>query len=161
MGQPEMGIFLLSSFSKDVAVKYNFFVKLIPTLTIFLSLPLGAQGKPTKDHPGKVLTNLLLEAPYSEKEFGRRKLVDENYLQLMQIALLPGQAVPKHQANSNVYVLVLDGELVFELDGVETKAKKGDLLPVAFKTPMAIRNVSKEKATFSVWKTPNPSEMKK
>lgn len=104
--------------------------------------------------------HLLQEAPYAEKSFGRRKLVDEKHLLLMQIALLPGQSVPLHNANSNVHILLLEGAIIVTLQGVEYPIQKGDLLPVAFGTPMTLRNEGSENATFTVWKTPNPSEMK-
>lgn len=139
-----------------------------------LVLPLAAQEKAPKakpepqveavkeiSKPGKVLINVLESAPYTDKGFGRAKLVDEKQLQLMQIALLPGQAMPKHKANSHVHILILEGEILAGLNGVDTRLRKGDLIPVAFGTPMFIRNESKEKATFTVWKTPNPSEMDK
>lgn len=128
-----------------------------------VALPLAAQTESSKViiEPGKVLTNVLERAPYREKGFGRAKWVDEKHLQLMQIALLPGQSMPKHKANSNVYILLLEGEIRAGLNGVDTRVRKGDLLPVAFGTQMFIRNEGKEKATFTVWKTPNPSEMEK
>ncbi len=100
------------------------------------------------------------DIPYQEDPFGRRKLIDEKHLLLMQIALLPGQTVPQHNANSNVYLLLLEGAVIVTLNGVEHPIQKGDLLPVAFGTPMSIRNAGNENATFTVWKTPNPSEMK-
>lgn len=104
--------------------------------------------------------NVFQDTPYSEDAFGRRKLVDEKHLLLMQIGLLPGQSVPQHNANSNVHLLLLEGRVVVTLDGVERPIQRGDLLPVVFGTPMSIRNASDEKATFMVLKTPNPSEIK-
>jgi len=119
------------------------------------------QVKENKKKTGaKTPINILQGIPYSEKSFGKRKLLDEKYLQLMQMALLPGQALPKHLANSNVHILVLEGEIIAGLNGVDTILRKGDLQSVAYKTSMFIRNESKEKASFTVWKTPNPSEMK-
>jgi hypothetical protein len=44
------------------------------------------------------MENLLDGAPYADKGMGKRKLVDEDHLMLMQIALKPGQSVPKHKA---------------------------------------------------------------
>lgn len=107
------------------------------------------------------LENLLDGAPYADKNMGKRKLVDEDHLMLMQIALKPGQSVPKHNANANVHIIVLEGGLMIDLAGKDIAVKKGDLLPVAYKTPMHIRNESKAKATFVVIKTPNPSQMGK
>ena len=78
----------------------------------------------------------------------------------MQVALKPGQQVPQHNANSNVHLLIIEGEIVVTLDGKDTIATKGDILPVTFKTLMSVRNVSKENASFLNIRSPNPSEMK-
>ncbi len=105
--------------------------------------------------------NLLAGAPYSDSGMGKRKLVDENYLLMMQVALQPGQMVPRHNANSNVHIIILDGEVVINMSGKDITAKKGDLVPVAFKTLMNIENKSQSNATFVIIKTPKPGQMGK
>ena len=92
---------------------------------------------------------------------GQRKLVDQTYLFMMQVALKPGQIVPQHNANSNVHIIVLDGEVVVNLAGKDIAAKKGDLVPITFKTPMGIKNMSRENATFVIIKAPHPGQMEK
>lgn len=103
--------------------------------------------------------NLLKTAPYADDGMGKQKLVDEPHCLMMQVALKPGQKVPQHNANSNVHIVVLDGAVVLNLDGQDVDATSGDLVPVAHKTPMNIRNDSDANATFIVIKTPNPSQM--
>jgi quercetin dioxygenase-like cupin family protein len=103
--------------------------------------------------------NILENIPYNDARMGNRKLVDEKHILIMQIALEPGQSVPQHNANSNVHLLVTKGLLNVNLNGSDNKAKEGDLLPVAYKTPMVIKNIGNEKANFLVLKTPNPSQM--
>jgi quercetin dioxygenase-like cupin family protein len=103
--------------------------------------------------------NVLKNVPYNDDKMGIRKLVDEKHLLLMQIALRPGQSVPRHNANSNVYLLVIKGDLTVDLDGSENLVKEGDLLPVTYQTPMIISNTGYIDATFLVFKTPNPGEM--
>lgn len=105
--------------------------------------------------------NVIENTPYDDDKVGNRKLVDEKHLLVMQIALKPGQTVPAHNANSNVHLLVMRGSLTVNLSGVAHEAKEGDLLPVAYQTPMTIKNVGADNATFLVLKTPNPSEMQK
>jgi quercetin dioxygenase-like cupin family protein len=105
------------------------------------------------------MTNVLQNIPYQDEKMGSRKLVDEKYLQLMQAALKPGQSVPRHNANSNVHILVVRGEVAINLDGTEIIANEGSLVPVLYKTPMNIRNRSEKDASFLIIKTPNPSEM--
>jgi len=104
--------------------------------------------------------NVLEKIPYNNDKMGNRKVVDEKHLLVMQIALKPGQSVPRHNANSNVHLLVVKGkDLTVTLAGVDNKVKEGDLLPVVYQTPMIIKNVGSDSATFLVFKTPNPSEM--
>jgi quercetin dioxygenase-like cupin family protein len=105
------------------------------------------------------MRNVFEDVPYKDGSMGNRKLVDEKHLLVMQIALRPGQAVPEHRANSNVHLLVLEGELTVTLAGSQQLASRGALVPVAFETPMTISNSGPGDATFLVLKTPNPSEM--
>ncbi len=109
---------------------------------------------------GELPRNIFKEMPYADGQMGKRQLVDEKHLLVMQVALKPGQQVPQHQANSNVQLLIVEGQVIVTLDGKETIATRGDILPVAFKTPMSVRNASKENASFLIIKAPNPSEMK-
>lgn len=109
---------------------------------------------------GEETTNVLADIPYADGQVGKRKLVDEKHLLVMQVALQPGQQVPQHTANSNVHLLIIDGQVIVTLNGKDTIASKGDLLPVTFKTLMSIRNASKENASFLNMRSPNPSEMK-
>lgn len=104
--------------------------------------------------------NVLKEIPYQEKGMGRRKLVEEDYLLLMQAALKPGQMVPQHNANSNVNLYVIQGEVTVDLAGEKIRAIKGDIIPVAPGTPMNIINQSEEAATFLIIKTPHPRMLK-
>lgn len=105
--------------------------------------------------------NVLENVTYKAEGMGRRIVCDEKCLLIMQIALKPGQVVPQHNANSNVNLLVLKGAVSVNLTGVESQAKEGDLVPVAFQTAMTIKNTGTQDATFIVIKTPNPSEMGK
>jgi len=106
------------------------------------------------------MKNVLDGIPYSDKEPGRRKLVDEKYLLMMQVGLKPGQGVPEHKANSNVHLLVVEGKIVVTVEGREIPASKGEIVPVSLKALMSIKNASQENASFLIIKTPNPSEIK-
>ena len=117
-----------------------------------LMLGLNAMG----DEPMK---NIFKDIPYADGNMGRRQLVDEKHLLVMQVALKPGQQVPQHNANSNVHLLIVEGQVIVTLAGKDTVAARGDLVPVGFKTPMSIRNASKENASFLIIKTPNPIAM--
>lgn len=105
------------------------------------------------------MKNVLTDIPYANDQMGKRQLINEKHLLVMQVALKPGQQVPQHNANSNVHLLIVEGQIIVTLAGKDTIATKGDMLPITFKALMSIRNDSKENASFLIIKTPNPSEM--
>lgn len=105
------------------------------------------------------MINVLEDIPYTDGQMGKRQLVGETHLLVMQVALQPGQQVPPHNANSNVHLLIIEGQVIVTLDGKDTAAAKGALLPIAIQTPMSIRNDSQENASFLIFKSPNPSEI--
>ena len=105
------------------------------------------------------MKNVFEDIPYTDGQMGKRQLVDETHLLVMQVALQPGQQVPPHNANSNVHLLIVEGQVIVTLDGKDTAAAKGALLPIAIQTPMSIRNDSQENASFLIFKSPNPSEI--
>jgi quercetin dioxygenase-like cupin family protein len=103
------------------------------------------------------IQNVLDGIPYEDAGPGKRKLVDEPHLLMMQIALKPGQAVPEHQANSNVHLFVIGGDLLVTVEGKDHPVRRADLLPVAEGSAMSIRNEGSKDATFLVCKTPRPT----
>ena len=123
-----------------------------PALCIALITGLTATG-------AEQMKNVLEGIPYTDSQMGKRQLVDETHLLVMQVALQPGQQVPPHNANSNVHLLIVEGQVIVTLDGKDTAAAKGALLPIAIQTPMSIRNDSQENASFLIFKSPNPSEI--
>ena len=106
------------------------------------------------------IKNLLEKAPYRDGKMGKAKLVDNKHLFMMQVALKPGQEVPQHNSNSNVHIIILEGKVVINLAGKDIIAKKGDLISVALKAAMNIKNKSQKNATFLIIKTPHPSSLK-
>lgn len=126
---------------------------LFPAMFVVLMIGLNAMGE-------ELMKNVLQDIPFTDGQMGKRQLVNEKHLLVMQVALKPGQQVPPHNANSNVHLLIVEGQVILTLDGKDTLATKGDLAPVAFKTLMSIRNAAQENASFLIFKSPNPSEMK-
>ena len=123
-----------------------------PAMCIALIAGLAATG-------AEQMINVLEDIPYTDGRMGKRQLVDEPHLLVMQVALQPGQQVPPHNANSNVHLLIIEGQVIVTLDGNDTAATKGTLLPIAIQTPMSIRNDSRENASFLIFKSPHPSEI--
>ena len=130
----------------------NVMKTVFPALCIALITGLAATG-------AEQMINVLEDIPYTDGRMGKRQLVDEAHLLVMQVALQPGQQVPPHNANSNVHLLIIEGQVIVTLDGNDTAAARGTLLPIAIQTPMSIRNDSRENASFLIFKSPNPSEI--
>lgn len=105
------------------------------------------------------MNNVFENIPYQGSGLGKRKLIDQPHVLMMQIALKPGQGVPAHTANSNVHLLVLQGSVDLITTGQQHSLETGSLTPVAYKTEMEIRNTGTENATFLVIKTPHPDKM--
>ena len=75
-----------------------------------------------------------------------------NYLHLKQ-----GQEVPKHLANADmVYLIVLQGEGIFNFDEKDNNMKHGQMAAVSRGTPMHITNQKPQDLSFVVIKVPNP-----
>jgi quercetin dioxygenase-like cupin family protein len=97
---------------------------------------------------------------FKKEDRGFANLIDEKYLQINQVCLEPGQQVPHHNANSNVTLTVVYGEGTFQVGDDVTKVGPGKLLRVPFRSPMSIKNESKERLAFLVIKAPHPTEIK-
>ena len=135
-------------------------MKIVAVIGITLGIILSSFGLLKAEEVKMEKINILQEIPYREEGMGKRKLVDEDYLLVMQAALKPGQMVPQHNADSNVRILIIRGEVVVELAGEKIKASEGDIVPATPGTPMNIINQSEEDATLLIFKAPHPRMMK-
>lgn len=102
----------------------------------------------------------LKEKEIFKEDRGFANLVNERYLQINQICLEPGQHVPQHNANSNVTITVVHGEGTFQIGDEEAKMGTGKLLRVPFQSQMGIKNESRERLVFLVFKAPHPEGIK-
>ncbi len=96
---------------------------------------------------------------FKKEERGFANLIDETYLQINQVCFEPGQQVPRHNANSNVTLLVVHGEGTFHVENDAMRIGPGILLRVPFQSSMSIQNEFKERLAFLVIKTPHPNQM--
>lgn len=112
--------------------------------------------------PGVNMFDDLLEtAVYDDSAPGKKKLVDQDYLLMMQVGLMPGQKIPAHNADSNVNIIMLAGKVIINLAGREFIVDQNDRIPVVKGCPMNIENRYEEKACFLIIKTPNPKKLEK
>lgn len=91
--------------------------------------------------------------------FAGKRLLDAPEIQLNLICLSPGQAVPDHNANSNVRLLVLNGEATITLGDEQDTVRPMEMVATAYGTPMQIRNESASEAVILVIKAPNPNQL--
>lgn len=105
------------------------------------------------------MINVFKNTNYNDKNFDKNLLIDTNELFLVQIFLKAGQSVPKHNANSNVHILVIEGTINIKLENIDNITQAGIILPVKHLTNMEIFNNFSENASFLVIKTPNPKKM--
>jgi len=87
------------------------------------------------------------------------KLIDHDVVAINHITLPGGDEVPEHEANSNVYLIILRGEMTLRLTGQEEKHAGGTVVAVDYGTRMHIRNTSGEILEFFVVKAPSPRLM--
>ena len=96
----------------------------------------------------------------SEIEFGesfiRKNLADTPELEMNLVTLPIGQSLPAHNANSNVRLLVLQGEVTVILSGETIKLTVHEMADAAIGTHMHITNSSTANTAFLVIKTPRP-----
>lgn len=102
-------------------------------------------------------TNIDSEIQFGES-FIRTNLADIPELEMNLVTLPMGKSLPAHKANSNVRLLVLQGELTVELNGDVIKLGAHEMADAALGTPMQITNPSAADAAFLVIKTPRPEE---
>lgn len=93
--------------------------------------------------------------------FTMQRLADVPEAQINLVCLAPGQDLPAHNANSNVRLLSLTGEVTVNLQGQPVTLKQHEMVAVDYGTFMQISNRTDNKAAFLVIKTPNPSQFAK
>lgn len=84
------------------------------------------------------------------------KLVDTEDVMINHMQLPPGEAVPRHKSNSNVYLLVLRGTLTLLLEEQSSRHGAGTLVHIPFGLNMEITNGGADVLEFFVVKAPGP-----
>ncbi len=90
----------------------------------------------------------------------RAPVYNTDEIQIMRIRLAPGESLPRHNANSNVLIVPLQGRVrVTQDNGDADEVAAGEALSVEFGMPMLVSNAGDEALTFLVLKTPHPRKM--
>lgn len=110
---------------------------------------------------------LMIEKRYgftiAEKEIDERvieKIVDDDNVVINHMLLLKNTGLPVHYSNSNVYMIIISGQMTIKLnDGEPNTYSNGSILNIPFNTKMNVDNYSEELLEFFVVKAPNPKDM--
>ena len=90
------------------------------------------------------------------------KIVNDENVHINHIILENGQSMPEHYSNSNVYLIVVKGEMRLKLEDQEPQDyPQGKIINVPYNTKMLIKNESSPLMEFFVLKSPNPASFEK
>ncbi|MFO7942626.1 MAG: cupin domain-containing protein [Bacillota bacterium] len=87
------------------------------------------------------------------------KLIDDDPVMINHMVIPPGDEVPEHAANSNVYLVLVRGRMRLALGGEAEDYGAGNIVNVEFCTRMHITNPFEEVLEFFVVKAPSPRVM--
>ena len=88
------------------------------------------------------------------------RVLEDQRLGINHMVLPKGDALPIHNANSNVYMIVVRGTISLKLDEQEQNDyQTGNILVIPMGTLMNIFNSNDEIAEIFVVKSPSPSNM--
>lgn len=96
---------------------------------------------------------------YSEEKFTKRIVFKEGKSTVFVLNFTPKQALPPHRhPGTNVYLLVVEGEGTFTIDGNEVKAKNNDVIVADGDEEFAFVNDSDTNTSLYVMLNKIPSE---
>lgn len=85
------------------------------------------------------------------------KLVDDDNLHLNHMVLPKGQRLPEHYSTSNVYMIIVRGNMSLELDQQGPhQYHAGQIIAIPYHARMNVVNFDDEILEFFVVKAPNP-----
>ena len=88
-------------------------------------------------------------------------IVNKDEVMINHMVLPNGDCLPIHNANSNVFMIVADGEVTLELnDSKPSVYAKGSIINISYGTLMTVCNKSCERLELFVVKAPGPSAYK-
>ena len=89
------------------------------------------------------------------------RIIEDDYIGLNHMILPKGDALPVHNANSNVYMLVVKGIISLKLDDQEQHDySEGHILNIPHMTKMSVFNENDDLAEIFVVKSTSPKTIK-
>ena len=85
------------------------------------------------------------------------KILDDDVAMINHMILNQGDALPEHDSNSNVSLVVVRGAIEIQLaDNSSKRYEKGSIINIPGKIRMNISNVDSTQTEFFVLKAPSP-----
>jgi quercetin dioxygenase-like cupin family protein len=85
------------------------------------------------------------------------KIINNDEVIINHMIFNEGDHLPEHNANSNVYMIVIHGVLTLQLGDQSTKYfTHGNIINIPYGTKMNVSNTQAEQTEFFVIKAPNP-----
>lgn len=101
----------------------------------------------------------IYEFSYGEEKI-IEKIIDDENIVINHVILEKNDLLPEHYSNSNVYLIILSGEITIRLDEEEEKEyKRGSIITIPYNTKMNIKNSKDEQLKFIIVKAPNPKKI--
>lgn len=106
----------------------------------------------------------MLEKIYKYQKSNEKiieRIVDDENVALNHMVLTKGTGLPEHYSNSNVYMIIISGEMTLKLDEQQPqKYQAGDIINIPYNKKMNVNNFDEEILEFFVVKAPNPKNYK-
>jgi len=85
------------------------------------------------------------------------KLIDDDHVVINHMVLPKGAGLPEHYSNSNVYMIIIRGNMTLILDDQEPHQYTcGQIINMPYHIKMKVTNFDEEVLEFFVVKSPNP-----
>lgn len=102
----------------------------------------------------------MIEKTYPFKVTGPKaieKIIDEDHVAINHMVLGRGDRLPRHNANSNVYMVVVRGAVTLGLDDqAPHRYQAGSIVNIPYDTRMDVINEDEETLEMFVVKAPGP-----
>lgn len=90
------------------------------------------------------------------------KIIEDDNVGINHMVLGKSDALPEHYSNSNVYMIIVRGQVSLKLNEQEEHIyPSGSIINIPFKTKMNVYNQFDEILEFFVVKAPSPKNMPK
>lgn len=102
----------------------------------------------------------MIETKYSYTITGNKlieRIIEDDHAAINHMVLPKGESLPEHYSNSNVYMVIVRGNMTLKLDEQDEHSySAGSILTIPHKAKMNVCNRHDEVLEFFVVKAPSP-----